>query len=93
MLTLNQKGQIQRELEGETELARLLAPQYLHLLVEGMSARWAPDVHFGDHVFIDHSKGMINSCLGRLKFLLVIHLLALMFISYGQISDEPLCDA
>lgn len=47
MLTLNQKGQIQRELEGEAKLARLLAPQYLHLLVEGVIARWAPDVHFG----------------------------------------------
>lgn len=32
------------------------------------------------------SKGIINNCFARLKFLLFIHLLALMFISYGRIS-------
>lgn len=32
------------------------------------------------------SKGIINNCLARLISLLFIHLLALMFISYGQIS-------
>lgn len=32
------------------------------------------------------SKGIINNCFARLKFLLFIHLLAFMFISYGQMS-------
>lgn len=32
------------------------------------------------------SEGMINNCLARLISRLFIHLLALMFISYGQIS-------
>lgn len=32
------------------------------------------------------SKGIINNCFARLNFLLFIHLLTLMFISYGRIS-------
>lgn len=38
MLTLYQKGQIQRELEGEVRHSKLLALQYLHLLVPVMNA-------------------------------------------------------
>lgn len=53
MLTWYQKGQIQRELEGEVKRAQLLVPQYPHLLVPVMSALWASYVHFGDDVFIE----------------------------------------
>lgn len=53
MLTLYQKGQIQSELEGEVKHARLLVPQYPHLLVPGMNARWASYLHKGDNVFVE----------------------------------------
>lgn len=52
MLTLYQKGQIQRELEGEVRHSKLLALQYLHLLVPVMNALCAICyVHNRDHVF------------------------------------------
>lgn len=38
MLTLYQKGQIQRELEGEVKHTELFALQHLHLLVPVMNA-------------------------------------------------------
>lgn len=53
MLTWYQKGQIQRELEGEVKRTQLLVPQYPHLLVPVMNALWASCGHLGDRVFIE----------------------------------------
>lgn len=53
MLTLYQKGQIQRELEGGVKHTEPLVLQYPHLLVPVMNALWATSsyMHFRDHIF------------------------------------------
>ena len=55
MLTLYQKGQIQRELEGEVKHTELFVLQYPHLLVPLMNALSSiPSyMHFRDHIFIE----------------------------------------
>lgn len=53
MLTLYQKGQIQRELEGEVMHTDLFILQYPHLLVPVMNAleRISSYMHFRYHIF------------------------------------------
>lgn len=53
MCTLYQKGQIQRELEGEVKHAELFVLQYPHLLAPVMMAlqRISSYTHFRDHIF------------------------------------------
>lgn len=54
MLTLYQKGQIQREFEGEVKHTELFVLQYPHLLVPVMNALHSftsSYMHFRDHVF------------------------------------------
>lgn len=53
MLTLYQKGQIQRELEGEMKHTELFVLQYPHLLVPVMNALQSisSHIHFRDHIF------------------------------------------
>ncbi len=52
MLTLYQKGQIQRELEGEVKHTEIFVLQYPHLMVPVMNALFSifSFMHFRDHV-------------------------------------------
>ena len=66
MLTLYQKGQIQRELEGEVKHAELFVLQYPHLLVPVMNAiqTISSYMHLRDNIFSKNkkSKRMLKNC-------------------------------